>query len=253
MLAVIATAYVSARRRRPCLVYHRGRWIHRYRGVTLVDVHPMSVPPEAWEAEVRSISLRAYEPSAGDVVIDVGAGVGHETRVLSRLVGARGHVYAIEANPRVFACLVDMVRRNHLDNVTPLNVAAADFRGSVTLTDSEDHLENTIVGATDGVEVRADTLDSLAAEFAIEEAAFLKMNIEGAEIAALDGATSLLNRVANVCISCHDFVADRGGDPRTRTLAGVRNRLDAAGFTVRTWDDHRPWARDTLYGSRTIS
>ena len=62
--------------------------------------------------------------SEGDWVLDVGANVGHYTRLFSNLVGKSGRVLAIEPNPDTFAFLANNVA--DLPNVTALNVAATE-------------------------------------------------------------------------------------------------------------------------------
>lgn len=249
-LAALATAYIAGRRRGRCAVSRHGdHWVHRWPDATITDLVLTSRSPASWADEVHEITLHAYQPRPGDVVIDVGAGVGHETRVLSPLVGPTGHVYAIEANARVHRCLDDMVARNGLHNVTTIQVAASDRSGTVRLADSDDHLQNSMVGVDGGVEVRAEPIDALAAGWGLEEIAFVKMNIEGAERQAIDGMHDVLRRTRSVCISCHDFLAE-GGSEDLRTLEHVRSRLSEAGFEVTRRDDARPWVRDCLYGTR---
>jgi hypothetical protein len=68
-----------------------------------------SVPlPELWhgpspsqeEEEARDVFFQEYTPVEGDVVVDVGAGIGTELGLFSRLVGPTGRVYAIEVRSR---------------------------------------------------------------------------------------------------------------------------------------------------------
>jgi len=82
---------------------------------------------------------------------------------------------------------------------------------------------------------------------------FLKMNIEGAEAAALAGLGRNAGRVRHVTVSCHDFLADRGGDPANRTSETVRRVLAGYGFTVngRRPGDRRHWTRFYLYGTKS--
>src|SRR4051794_22461299 len=44
----------------------------------------------------------AYQPKEGDAVVDIGAGIGEQALVLSRLVGPTGKVVCVEANPEAF-------------------------------------------------------------------------------------------------------------------------------------------------------
>src|SRR4029079_6638769 len=60
---------------------------------------------ESIEQRVKRLWFRHYHPAAGDVIVDVGAGIGEDTIILSREVTPSGRVIAIEPSPRVFRCL----------------------------------------------------------------------------------------------------------------------------------------------------
>jgi hypothetical protein len=80
----------------------------------------------------------------------------------------------------------------------------------------------------------------------------LKVNIEGAEVAALRGLGPLLAKTRYLCIACHDFLADEGGPETLRTKAAVCELLIGHGFDVQTRDDAPdPWTRDCVYGTNT--
>jgi FkbM family methyltransferase len=208
--------------------------------------------PHHREELVRDLFFQAYTPRPGDVVLDVGAGAGEEVELLSRLVGPTGRVYAIEAHPATYAALERRCTDAALENVVTVAVAAADRAGTVFFSDDERYLENRVTGAPSGLTVPAATLDELIEEWQLDAVDFLKLNIEGAEAAALRGLTRCASRVRHVTVSCHDFLADRGGDPANRTSAEVRRLLSGYGFTVagRRAGDRRHWTRPYLYGSR---
>jgi FkbM family methyltransferase len=244
--------WVSFMYRAPCLVYWRdGAWIHHYRGARIPHAGlGRAAPPAVFTEHARDTALYAYTPDEGDVVFDVGAGVGSETLLFSRLVGASGRVVSIEAHPRTYGRVVEICKANGLENVTPLQVAAAESDGTVTISDLANHLRNTTLAAADeGIEVPARRLETLARSLDITHIDLLKMNIEGAEVSALRGLGPLLSKTRNVCIACHDFLADEGGDETLRTKAVVRDLLVAHGFDLRTRDDAPdPWTRDYVYG-----
>lgn len=74
------------------------------------------------------------------------------------------------------------------------------------------------------------------------------MNIEGAERLAIRGMEEHLSKVRNFAISCHDFVADRGGSDELRTRADVIGWCQQMGLQVfQRRDDRRPWVRDYVY------
>jgi FkbM family methyltransferase len=205
------------------------------------------------EELARDLFFQEYTPQPGDTVVDVGAGAGEEVELFSRLVGPGGRVYAVEAHPATFAALEARCARAGLDNVVAVHAAASDRAGTVSFSDDESYLENRITDGKGALVVPAMTLDELLDGWAVERIDFLKMNIEGAEEAALRGLAGSAPRVRHLAVSCHDFLADRGGDPANRTRAAVERVLAGYGFrvTVRRRSDRRHWTRPYLYGTRS--
>jgi FkbM family methyltransferase len=204
------------------------------------------------EELARDLFFQQYTPCPGDTVLDVGAGAGEEVELFSKLVGPSGRVYAVEAHPGTFAALETRCRDAGLVNVVPVHAAVSDHAGTVSFSDDESYLENRITAGPAGFSVPAVTLDELIDRWALDRLDFLKLNIEGAEEAALRGLARRALRVRHLTVSCHDFLADRGGDPSNRTNAGVRRLLATYGFAItgRRRSDRRHWTRPYLYGSR---
>lgn len=198
--------------------------------------------------------LRYYHPKGGDVVVDVGAGRGEDTFAFSKAVGKTGRVIAIEAHPLSFAILKSFCQLNGLTNVKPLHVALMDKPGITRITDSRwSWLENA-VGAGDGAtgsEVPADTLEHICEREGVQRIALLKMNIEGAERYALPGVVPVLSRIDQICVACHDFLADMGRGDALRTREFVEQFLVEHGFAVESRrDDPRDYVRDHVFGLR---
>ena len=252
LLTLPGSLWVSVTYRRPCLVYWRdGAWIHHYRGAKIPHASlGRAAPPHVLTAEARELFLYGYTPAAGDVVFDIGAGIGAETLLFSRLVGDAGRVVAVEAHQRTYGRLVDLCRANRLANVTALQLAVSDSDGAAVISDDPAHAQNTmVVPGSRGIEVPARRLDTIARELGVTRIDLLKMNIEGAERAAIRGAEPLLAITCHVVIGCHDFLADAGGAEEMRTKALVRELLVANGFrVVSRGDAPDPWTRDYLYG-----
>jgi FkbM family methyltransferase len=251
VLGGIASAGLTLKLRAPIFVRWRdGAWIYRWRGATLP--HPV-IGSALHPKEASEVLFHEYVPKPGDVVFDVGAGVGDTSLLFSRFVGERGKVVAIEAHPETFEWLSRLCEINDLENVTPLQVAVSDREGEIVISD-EATLSNSMVDRGDadaGVTVPARRLDDIARELGIETIDFLKMNIEGAERLALGGMEEMIGRTRHVCISCHDFMADRGGSDRMRTKASVEDFLTAHGFSLTSRDAAADWIQSYVYGRNT--
>lgn len=255
LAARIGSVYLSARSRVRCQVrYDEGAWIHRYPTGTVVDTALTGVTPARQDQATMDHFLYAYRPQPGDTVLDVGAGVGGEVRLFSRLVGEQGRVLAIEAHPDTFGCLRRTVVLNRLTNVTPIECAVVEEPGDVYLEDdSEQHIRNGLTAnPTVGVPVPGRTLREIMTTYGVERVDLLKMNIEGAELPALRGSLDTLGAVRNLAVSCHDFLADQPGREWQRTFKGVTELLREAGFAIHTRPDepHRPWVRFYVYATR---
>ena len=161
------------------------------------------------ERETRQLLERLIEP--GSVALDVGAHVGYYSRLLAERAGAAGRVIAFEPHPRTF----DVLRRNlsRLPNVTALRLAAAGGEGRAELYDylmmsasgslhydeCLAHQQREGMAAGDvaprreaGFEmerygVRTVAIDDCLAELGLGRVDLVKMDIEGAELAALRG------------------------------------------------------------------
>lgn len=227
-----------------------GNWVNRQPDATIVSPTIHASRFDAYRGLVLDNWAFQYRPKAGDTVIDVGAGVGEEAVVFSKLVGEQGRVISIEADPATLACLEETVRRSSLDNVTTVSCAIADRDGPVVIDQTDSHIANSIMTGSTGCEVPGRSLDSLADELGLAQIDLLKMNIEGAERLAVKGMNRIARNLRHVVISCHDFIADGGGSAEFRTFDEVRQSLEALGFDIETRPDHAdPWTRYYIYGS----
>lgn len=184
--------------------------------------------------------FHVYKPSEGDVVVDIGAGRGEDVYAFSKAVGESGKVWAIEPHPESFAALEALCKEQGLANVTRLRYACTDKPGQLqieTLPVWESNYVREGEPSETSHPVEAIPFDTLAERYQIGTIDFLKMNIEGAEHTALPGCRKALERVKHVCISAHDFRANRGEGEHFRTLAFVRAFLSNAGFRLLTRDD----------------
>ncbi len=230
-----------------------GYWVIDWAGTSVPMPAPWPSPsPMQYEELARDVFLQEYTPSAGDVVVDVGAGVGWELNLFSRLVGPSGRVLAIEADPQTFRWLERRRELNDLANVTVVNAAVVDAPGEVLISTEGYHETHRVVADGPSHRMPAITLDDLLEEQRIARVALLKMNIEGAERLALAGMDRSARAVHNVAVSCHDYMADRGADDSMRTRAVVHELLLGHEFEVRERreDDDRDWARSYLYAHR---
>ncbi|MEQ1898977.1 MAG: FkbM family methyltransferase [Vicinamibacterales bacterium] len=207
-----------------------------------------------WE-EADDYWFHVYRPKAGDTVVDVGAGVGAETTVFSRVVGPSGRVLAIEAHPETFFLLKKQCELNLLANVTMCPLAVIDRVGPVAIEHNPVWESNSVVVLADGdmagAVVQGNTLDDICRECQIETIDFLKVNIEGAERLAIRGMTKIIKQTSHVCIACHDFLGDME-EFKTREI--VIAFLRENGFTItERLGDSRDYVRDHIHATQATS
>ena len=129
----------------------------------------------------------------GMVCYDVGANAGFYTLALARLTGPTGRVFAFEPLGGNTWNLLDHVRLNNLAQVTVTQTAISDSDG---LAGFDMHASNAMgkiaPGSPSSYQVPTMRLDTLIERPGIPAPDFIKMDIEGAELAALRGASGLL-------------------------------------------------------------
>jgi FkbM family methyltransferase len=152
----------------------------------------------ACEPEVVHLMRRVIRP--GDFVIDGGANIGFFTLVMSRLVGDSsafsGHVEAFEPSTLNFKKLRANLELNKVENVTAINRALWSADEQVTLHQAVDSSASSLMpfeGVLSHIPVGGLTLDKWC--LAYDQAPrLLKLDIEGAELHALQGADKMLGR-----------------------------------------------------------
>ena len=190
-------------------VYFDGEdWVHLWDSGGLIYPHKKE-DPVGYCLENIDLFTKKYTPRVGDVVIDLGSGVGTEIAYFSNLVGGSGLVYAIEADPSLYKKNLKLVELLKLKNVVCLNLAITDKPGTVNLgIISEDGIDSSIhiVNSSNTVLVKSESLESLFDKYNISHVDYIKINIEGAEKEALIGSSIILKKIKNWCISTHDFL-----------------------------------------------
>lgn len=192
----------------------------------------------------QDLIFARYTPQLNDTVVIVGAGIGEELYYISPQLGPAGKIVALEANERTFRCLRENCQQNRFHNVTPLHLAAASKDDFIIIQDlpGDRYLSNQIYRSNDclshqsGLQreqsVKAVRLDSFPEVTALSEIDCLYINIEGAEIDALNGMEETLRKTRNVSIECHDHRALKGDGLSMFTLAPIARTLRDAGFEL---------------------
>jgi FkbM family methyltransferase len=143
----------------------------------------------SYELEKRGLFVKLVPPSG--VMYDLGANVGYYTLLCAVLAGPRGRVFAFEPLPRNLEYLRRHLALNRIENATIVEAAVADRSGTVRFEEDASTSKGRI-GAGGALEVRSIALDEWTAREARPRPDLLKIDIEGAELLALQGARKIL-------------------------------------------------------------
>ena len=142
-----------------------------------------------WEPGVTAAITALAAPGA--VVVDIGANVGYDTLLLSKLVGRDGLVVAIEPNPAALRRLVRNLALNDAANVRVVDRAVTAEIGTLPIFGViEGNLGSVSIVAERGVEQVAEVATGPLAELLTADemarTSFIKIDVEGAEAEVLE-------------------------------------------------------------------
>lgn len=170
---------------------------------------------------------------ANDVVIDVGANIGHWTLAAARVVGERGRVLAFEPVPRMAAALRKTVAANRLTQVKVFELALAeaaetrDFSVERENTGGSrlDRLSDDARRTFDHIAVTTARFDDIAEAEKVERVDIFKIDVEGFEYGVLRGAHDQLRR-------CKPIIFMETGHESEECRIGIHEILSGLGYRV---------------------
>ncbi len=129
------------------------------------------------------------EAQAGDIVLDCGAYTGNTSIYFSQKIGATGHVYGFEPSEDIFTRYAAHVA--NYDNITPFHTAVSNVTGHISFS-ADNAPDSHITDA--GKKVPSIAIDDFVTNTNLPKVNFIKMDIEGAEEAALNGARNTIKK-----------------------------------------------------------
>ena len=175
------------------------------------DFYMLYIPRE----EELKPYLIMYE---NETFVDIGANVGSYSLKIAKDFKNKGvNIIAIEAHPENYKALCRNIELNSFKCIKAINKAVSDHKGSITMYERF-HIENrvrsdfyslcnTFLHETNFVrpdgkslQVECDTLDNILGS---DKVNVVKMDIEGAEVLALKGATNTLKQLRKIIVEIH--------------------------------------------------
>ncbi len=176
---------------------------------------------------------------SGETAIDVGANIGYMTGLIAARTGASGKVYSFEPNPEVYSELINNINEWHSalgwNHIQAEQLALSNHTGNGLLYVSENReagklAEESVVNGTNlsstSKEAHNVALRRLD-EVIDDDIGILKLDVEGHELAVLQGATKLIihRRIRDIVFEEHQ------GYP-----SPVSNFLETHGYKIfRIW------------------
>jgi FkbM family methyltransferase len=197
------------------------------------------IPGYNYEPEIGATLARVFaQPHV--FFLDCGANIGYWSVVCSRMLPA-GRILAVEASPPNYAQLAENAALNQGTFQTVLSALwERDGEEAVIVSHDLRHAGSSIIDRRDKIGVAGYTqftvptvtIDSLCAQYVADPAAkiVLKLDVEGAEIPALQGARKVLAQRQALLL-----YEEHGQDAECRVSTFVLTEL---GFTVCHCDDH---------------
>lgn len=189
--------------------------------------------------EIPEIKWAITHVTPGSVAFDVGANVGVYSAALAKaLRSSGGAVVAVEPDPRNIAMLRANLALNDATNVRVIEAAASDSDGVATLELADDPAYHSITSISRDrkragtLTVMSVTLDGVWSAEARPPVSLIKIDVEGAEIRVLEGASELIGtRHPPLLVEAND----------ERRLLQIRELLEPLGYVYQPQRHFRRW------------
>jgi FkbM family methyltransferase len=167
-----------------------------------------------YEPDVRDIMLQMIKP--GMTTYDIGANIGLFSLLMSRCVGSKGQVYAIEPEINNYKHLVDSINQNKLTNTIAMRVAVGQTKGILPFDRRGGSFSGRVldIGARyritgNIIQVPTVSLDDLVHGNTAKPPDFIKIDVEGYEGKVILGMKDIISSYAPIILcELHTHLGD---------------------------------------------
>jgi FkbM family methyltransferase len=154
----------------------------------------MEMKPGSPGREPAFMKILRQEIREGMTALDIGANIGYVTLIMAEIVGPSGKVYAFEPEPRNFKILTKNIEANGYSSlVFPYQMGISNINGVLKFhVSNKSNLGSMVVSKHSkyAIDVPVSTLDNFMRDKGCP--GFIKMDIEGHEVEALEGMYNTL-------------------------------------------------------------
>jgi FkbM family methyltransferase len=159
-----------------------------------------------------ALAKRNSELFGNGDILDVGANIGYTACVFVETIKPPGKVYAFEPDTDSFATLGEVIRRKNLgDAVEIFNMAVGSADGSLEFWHNEEHsADHRVVteqfktsrsSSEKIMTVSVTSVDNFVAAHNLQNVSFIKIDVQGYELAVCEGMSRTLEKFPELCIA----------------------------------------------------
>ncbi len=146
----------------------------------------------------NEITNGVLTPNWGGGYVDCGAFNGDTVEGFINWSGGNYEkIFAVEADPMNFAALEKFIQEKNYQNVVAINCGVWNEKTTLNFSDTNNF--GSSVSEDGKIKINADTVDNITGG---EKISFIKMDVEGAELPALQGAVETIKKYAPTLAIC---------------------------------------------------
>jgi len=160
-------------------------------------------------------------------ILDIGANIGYTSCLFAGALKPGFKVYSFEPDQANFHMLSEVVRRKKLsERVIPMNTAVGSSDGRIELWHNEkhsgdhrvvtDHFKNALPASGQVFSAALVSVDSFVKTNHLQDISFIKIDVQGYELAVCEGMTQTLAKFPGLSICCEyapESLVELGFDP----------------------------------------
>ena len=147
-----------------------------------------------WHREPEFMDIINENINENETVCDLGANIGYATLLMNNKVGLNGKIIAIEPSESNYKLLKKTINENKINHkVKLLHKAVSNYNGTTTFYLTKESNLNSLHKNKHSIKrtnIECITLDTVMEKFG--KFSFVKMDIEGGELEALEGASKII-------------------------------------------------------------